>query len=47
LKLILTEDWKAAENAKHELEEKQRKDKKLRQASANQKTTPEDEIDYY
>jgi len=47
LQLILKEDWKAAENAKHELEELQRKDKKSRQAHANSKTTTEDEIDYY
>ena len=36
LKLDVTkiEDWKAAESAKHELEEMQRKDKKLRESAS-------------
>ena len=37
LKLIATKDWKAAEDTKHKLEELQRKDKKLRTQSANNK----------
>lgn len=48
---IRTENWNEAENAKHELEELQRKDKKLRESAAKNRQAsyqpPEEEEDEY
>lgn len=44
---ITAENWEEAEAQKHELEELQRHDKKLREASGKGREAPEEEVDYY